>query len=168
MAQKVHCKIEGIEKVQKRLREFPQKVQRRVLRKGVNKATTPVLQTARRLAPLGDGLRPDGSPRDHLRKTLAKKLKTYTRTGAVVGIVGPKAKAAPHAKLVEGGTRPHDIVLSKPLTLGRVTLPAGFTIRHPGTKPVRFMERALETNKRKVQGILASELRSGIEREGKA
>jgi HK97 gp10 family phage protein len=132
----------------------------------VTKAATPVVKAARRLAPVGEGLTPSGGERKHLSKAITKtRAKVYKRTGTVMVVLGPEKGEAPHSHLVHDGTQPHEIVLRHPLQLGRVTLPAGFVIRHPGARSQPFLSDAVETNRNKSRSILKRSIASGIEKQ---
>ena len=168
MARTTSVRIDGLKPLLKRLKELPPRVQRHVLRPAVTKASTPIVKTAKRLAPEGEGLTPDGRERPHLKKTITKtRAKLSRKTGTVVVVVGPEKNKAPHSHLVHDGTVPHTITLTKPLQLGRVTLPAGFVIHHPGSKANPFLSNAVEANRSKSQGILKREIRAGIEKQAK-
>jgi HK97 gp10 family phage protein len=157
-------RVDGLSEVLRRLKFLPPKIQRKVMRSAIAKACTPVVREARKTAPVGEGLNPDGSERKHLNQTMTKRVKTYGN-GNVVGIIGPKGREAPHAKLVELGTSPHDIVLGKPLNLGKTTLPVGYVIHHPGAKASHFLERALDNVRGQVQDVMEIAVGVGIERE---
>lgn len=166
MARTQSVRIDGIKPLLKRLQQFPDRVQRRVLRPAVTKASTPIVKKAKRLAPVGEGLTPDGRERPHLAKTITKtRAKLSKKTGSVVVVVGPEKNKAPHSHLVHDGTQPHDIVLTKPLQLGSVTLPAGFVIRHPGAKPNPFLHNAIEATRNQSSQILQSTIGKGIEKQ---
>lgn len=157
----IDVKVAGIKTLMKALKQLPVKSQRRVVKSAVSKASTPIVKMAKKLTPLGDGLKPDGTKREHLRKTITKTAAKVYKNGAVVVTIGPKAKAAPHAHLVDLGTKPHDIVLSKPW--GRV--PAGTTIKHPGAKPSNFLKRAVEATRQQAKAAMEKGIAKGIERE---
>lgn len=102
---KASAKLEGGKELQRALKTLGVRVQRKVLRQAVNAASTPVVKAARRKAPKQSGL---------LRKSLGKKLKTYTKNGTVMALVGPrkdvegehegeKRRPARYAHLVENG-----------------------------------------------------------------
>lgn len=155
--------IEGLKPLLKRLKTLPDRIQRKVLRPAVTKATTPVVKKARKLAPVGIE---EPEERAHLAKTITKtRAKISKRTGSIVVVAGPEARKAPHSHLVHDGTAPHKITLTKPLVLGRVTLPAGFVINHPGTRPNPFLTDALDAVRSQSNGILKREIAAGIEKQ---
>jgi HK97 gp10 family phage protein len=159
-------RVSGIKPLLKRLKQLPDRARRRVLRPAVTKAATPVVKAARKLAPKGSGLTADGSERPHLGKTITKtRAKVSPRTGNVVVVLGPEKNKAPHDHLVHDGTEPHSITLTRPLQLGRVTLPAGFVIRHPGAKSQPFLTEALDAARSKSQAILRRSIAQGIEKQ---
>jgi hypothetical protein len=68
-------------KLRRMLAGLPDRIERRVLRQAMRPATALATKAAKRLAPRRLGL---------LKKALASKVKTYTATNTVVGIVGAK------------------------------------------------------------------------------
>lgn len=158
-------KVDGLDAALRRLKLLPDRVNRKVMRSAIGKACTPVVKAARKFAPVGDGLKPDGTERKHLKDTMTKRVRTYSN-GTVVGIVGPKSKAAPHAKLVELGTDPHDILMSKDVILKNgVRIAAGTVIKHPGAAASHFLQNAFESVKGQVQDVMETAVAVGIEIE---
>lgn len=116
--------IIGLKETLETLRLLPGKLQRRILRPALTKATKPILMAAKRLAPTDTGM---------LSKSIARKVVTY-KSGTLVVVIGPDTKhrveatrrgrktpmivnPAKYAHLVEFGTRPHS--LGKDDTLAR-------------------------------------------------
>lgn len=96
-------RISGMKPLLKRLKQLPDRAQRRVPRPAVTKA-------ARKLAPQGTGLSADGSARPHLGKSITKTRATVSpRTGSVLVVLGPEKNKAPHDHLVHEGTKPHSM-----------------------------------------------------------
>lgn len=169
MRRNIPVKVEGLQPLLKRLQALPDRMQRKVLRPAVTKASTPIVKKARRLAPVGEGLTPDGRERPHLGETITKtRAKVSKKTGSVVVVVGPERNKAPHSHLVHDGTQPHTITLTKPLQLGRVTLPAGFVMNHPGSKAQPFLTDAVAATRSRSESILRQSIASGIEKQTKA
>lgn len=159
-------RVTGLKPTLAALALFPEKLQRKVMRPAVSKAATPVVKKARKLAPLGAGLTPSGAERPHLRKTITKtRAKISKRTGSIVVVVGPEKNKAPHSHLVHDGTAHHDITLKKPLVLGRVTLPAGFVIRHPGARAQPFLTDAAAACRSQSLSIMRRELVAGMKKQ---
>lgn len=160
-SRKKTVQITGIKPLLKALKVLPEKVQKKVLKSATAKAATPVVKAAKKLVRLGTGRNPDGSQREHLRKTISKTSPKIYKNGTVMVVAGPKAKAAPHAFLVDLGTKPHLIVLGKPWR----KLPAGFVIHHPGAKAQHFMDRAIDAVGAQSQAAMEKGIATGIERE---
>ena len=88
--------------------------------------------------------------------------KTGKLAGSIVNEIGDGEASiqalAPHAVYVEKGTRPHEIrpvnasVLAFEIAGRMVFTPI---IRHPGTKPNPFMQRAVEDARSKVDEVFA-------------
>lgn len=108
--------IVGLKECQEALRQLPGKLQRRILRPAMTKATKPILMAVKRLAPRDTGM---------LRKSITRKVVTY-KSGTLVAVIGPDTKhrveatrrgrskpmvvnPAKYAHLVEFGTRPHSL-----------------------------------------------------------
>jgi HK97 gp10 family phage protein len=159
-------RVQGIDKVLRRLRVLPDKLQRKVIRGAVSKSTTLVARDARKRIPKGTGTNEQGVPRKHLKNSIKTKTKTYKNTGTIVGVVGAD-KTAFHAHLVHNGTAPHTTVLTRPLVLNNVVLPAGFAIPHPGAKANPFLDDAIKATRGRVQAKLSKEIIAGLEREVK-
>ena len=154
-------RVTGLKPLLKALKVLPEKAEKKVLKSAVSKAATPVVKFAKKLVRLGDGLNPDGTQREHLRNTITKTSAKIYKNGTVMVVAGPKAKAAPHAFLVDLGTKPHLITLTKPW--GK--LPAGYVIHHPGAKAQHFMRRAGEAVGPQSQAAMEKGIAVGIERE---
>lgn len=164
----VGLRVEGLLALLHRLDEFPARIQRRVLRPALTKATTPVVKAARRLAPKGSGLTPSGHEREHLGKTITKtRPKWYSQSGTLVIVIGPEKGKSPHSHLVHDGTAPHPIVLGKAAQLGTVVLPAGFVIQHPGAKPNPFLSNAVDATQERSSTILRTEIAKGIDKQAR-
>lgn len=155
--------VDGLAALSARLKTLPHKVERKIARQATNKAATPVLKQARKDAPVGDGLRPDGTSRKHLNKNLLKKTKTYSKDGVISVYIGARWPDAAHGHLVEDGTKPH--LIQGKLLVSRQGTIFGRTVNHPGAKGRHFMIKALYRNKLVVLSILTRALASGIERE---
>jgi hypothetical protein len=152
--------VTGLKETMRALAKLPEKSIKKVIKSAVGKAATAVAKVGRKFAPVGTGLDPDGQPRQHLNATIARST-PKVRKGSVISVAGPKAKAAPHAFLVDLGTKPHDITLTKPWGY----LPAGFVIHHPGAKASHFMERAGESAGPAAAKKLEESIAKGIEKE---
>jgi len=153
--------IEGIKPFTGKLKKLPEKIQAKVARQAVNAAAGEVRKTARKLVKQnaqGEGLTPDGSPRDHLYKSIINKTKSYGKDKIPVGTIGTRYKASPHDHLVHEGTAAHDIEL---------TLPSGgqVTVQHPGSRGYPFMEIALEDSRGRAERAMVKKLETAIVKE---
>lgn len=81
MSTGLRAKIGGIEEAKNELKGLPPKLARRVVRPALTKATKPALMMAKRTAP---------SETKALGKSIARKIVTYTKTGNIVAVIGPK------------------------------------------------------------------------------
>lgn len=153
--------ITGIKPLVKTLQQLPEKSRKKVIKSAVSRGSTPVVKAAKKLVPLGSGLKPDGTPRDHLRKTITKTAAKVYPNGSVVVTIGPRFRAAPHSHLVDRGTKPHAITMTK--AWGHVA--AGTTLQHPGSKAAHFMDNAIATVGNKSQHIIETAIAKGIEKE---
>lgn len=160
-------KIQDDKKLIRSLERLPAKVQQKVVRSAGTFAMTPVLKTAKKLAPLGDGLRPNGQPREHLRDTLKKKTKLYRSSGTAVTTVGHDYFKTPHAHLVHDGTKPRQIVGKYMTWFDASTGVLGETInvQHPGNRGSKHIERAFENQKLNVLKRLSTKMGKGILKE---
>ena len=154
--------------------------QRRVVRLAMSAALRPVAREAKRLAPRDSG---------QLRKAIGLIVRTYENTGKTVGVVGARhgfaavvarkmwaagvqgknvvnlvamryANPANYIHLVEFGTKPHTIGGGASL---RKQVKGGAT--HPGTKPLRFLERAWNAARGTFMSVFGSKLNEGVRRE---
>lgn len=75
----IAIKMDGAPALLRKLGNLPLNVQKGALRRGVNKALTPILKTAKAAARRRTGA---------LKRSLKRKVKTYA-SGTVVGLVGP-------------------------------------------------------------------------------
>ena len=142
MRRKPGVDIQGDKALRKLMKKLPDKTLRKVARQSINAAATPVLKAARRNAPSDSG---------KLKSVLAKKVKTYTKSKAVIALVGPKSREATHAHFVEKGTAPRT-----QKTTGR------YLGRTPAT---RFLQRALDENRSASLAKLRAKMGQAIERE---
>lgn len=179
---RIQAKVNGLDDVMKTLAKLKQSTRTKILRKAVTQGAKPILKDARSKAPVESGL---------LKKSLGTKIKTYP-SGVVVAVIGPrmefktdpktskrkqvykrtgKAKLkrferrqpAYYAHLVEKGTKPHS--LGKGSSTRKKTQVQG--PQHPGTKAVKFMRRALDSQQASVRVIMRKVIRQELEKEAK-
>lgn len=174
----IRVKVEGADALLKRLDRLKRTARNKVLRPAVNEACNPVLAAARATAPADEGW---------LRKALAKRVKTYARSGVVVGVVGPRTgyqttgrgqskrrgltafgrklrsktrrRPSKYAHLVEYGTAPHRIAVPRG---------GGLVVRHPGSPATRFLRRAWEQSGGRAFALLRARVAAGLLKEARA
>lgn len=110
MASAIRFKIEGVDDLLKTLKELPTRIERRVLRKAINFATTPVLRKAKSGIPVRTGKLKRAFGRLPAGE-LPRGLKRLRRKGNVFVVLQPRkgfedSKGNPikYAHLVEFGT----------------------------------------------------------------
>lgn len=145
--------IKGLAEIERRLRELPEKVRRKHVRKSLKDATEIVRSDAQRRAPREDmtmdmwdyiyGV--DTGP--HLKDNITSKV-TVGANGAS-GKVGIDYKKVHHGHLVEFGTKPHRI--------GKFS--------HPGAKKHPFMRPAFDARGDEAVEVITTQLRDAVEKE---
>lgn len=154
MSLKIQARIEGAETLQAMLKSLPAQVARRVLRPALNAEGSKVVTQSKQLVPKATGL---------YKRSIGKKTKTYTQSGNIIVIVGPRTgfrqviAGKPHdpvkyAHLVEFGTKPHFLSGGKGHKLVQYRDSKGnlrfrqrrnYTRRmHPGTRPQKSLTKA--------------------------
>ena len=141
MSFQLKIKLEGLEEAFRNLAEFPRNLQGPMLRAAVRAASTPMLQRARMLCPVGDtGL---------LRKSLGRRFKTYRKNGVVAVYMGPRrgfktiingraVNPTNYAHLVEYGTSQHFLGKKGSKETG---------LLHPGARARPFLRPAFDQTK---------------------
>ena len=114
----------------------------KIVRPAVNAALTPINKAAKRGAPVDTGI---------LKKSIGKKVKTYKRTGIVMGMVGAR-----------GGFR----ILEPGRNDGRERIPVFYHHLAEDQKP--HLRPALDANRTRAVRILGRKIIEGIRRRAKA
>jgi HK97 gp10 family phage protein len=138
--------LQGATELIKALQTLGERTQRKVMRQAVNAACNPTLKAARANVHDESGL---------LKKSLAKKIKTYPDRQTVVGIIGPDTQTAGEYK---GKPRVpwryahlvHD---------GHIDEKGNFVPGNP------FLRRAYESTEGATVDVMADKLGKGIEKE---
>lgn len=154
------------ERLLRNLRTLGPKIERKVVRKALSKAATPILSAMRKLAPKGPGKTSDGRERPHLKQTLKKSLVRANRAGLASIRIGPEARKAPHAHLVEFGTKER----TRKRLGGRYAFiknPTAEQLRTGRTPERSFLRKAFQQQRTAANTIIANELRAGIAREAR-
>lgn len=147
----VGISLAGDRQLQRRLKRLPADIRKKVVKSMMTSGGTVIAKFARKEAPVGKGLRPDGSRRQHLNEVIIRRV---SKSGQSVA-VGPIYKAAPHDILVHDGTKPHSLgkiryrQVREPgrgrkggmrkLRIGQAAGP-----QHPGSRPNPYMLRAMD------------------------
>lgn len=162
MAFKISGRIEGLEPMLARLRQLEKKsAQMRVLRAALTKGSKPVLDTAKKLAPVSG---PEDAPLQPrlLRKSLGRRVKTYGGRSTVVVIIGPRSKPSFRRQV---GTRTRGKQKGQPV----IQNPTKYAhLVEFGTRRSRafpFLRPAFDLRKREAQAIIGREIFLGILRE---
>lgn len=92
----VKVTVDGLAPLMTRLAALRQTERSKILRKAVNACSGVVLNAAKALAPRNSGL---------LKRSLGRRIRTYRRTGRVVGVVGPRTNMKSAVTLKSGATR---------------------------------------------------------------
>lgn len=158
MAQFVKLQMTGFNELDEALRQLPKTMSRSVLLKALKKAAKPSLRKGRAEAPKGQGDLADSVDVRPMRRR---------RYGVEVAL-GPNA---PHAHLVELGTRPRVTIIAKKRALSDGTEIFGVRVENGAMKPNRFWTRSWEMTKMEDLQILGDsiweELFKAAERLGK-
>lgn len=157
MAFTAKLQFTGLKQVLSVLDRLKGSTARRVLRRAMQQATGPVTKTVKRMAPVRTGL---------LKKSIGRKVVTYSRTGTVVVIVGARSgykttgrgrnrkrvQTSLGAKYKQTGQNPTRYLHL--VELGTRTI-----------APRRFMQRSLAIHRRQIERSMARLLMEGIRAE---
>lgn len=139
----IGMKLEGHRALRRKLTRLSSAMQRRIARKAVSQALTPVNKAAKRNIP--------PEPEYHLlKKAIGKKVTTYRRTGVVWGGVAPR-------KEYDGMAEP-----GQPKPGDQIGLVEFGNESRPAVAPLR---RAFDENRMTMQQIMSREVRQNVERE---
>ncbi|HUU35196.1 MAG TPA: HK97-gp10 family putative phage morphogenesis protein [Vicinamibacterales bacterium] len=149
--------LSGHKELQRKLARLSAVAQRKVVRPAVNAALVPINKEAKRRCPVGQRgkrgtlgkLRAGGerSKPGALKRSIGRKVKTYSATGTVWGGVGPRKEYAD-----DPGRRVHWVEFGRPAH---------------GVPAQPFLRPALDTKRGEALGILGTRIRQGIEKEAR-
>ena len=177
--------------LQFQLHQLPVKVSRRVFRSASRKAANLVKKSVERLTPRQKKKPKKYAGKPHLQDVWHIKQKTYASKsgGTTVVLIGPQSGQAPHATLVEKGTRQRftnsqaiyktlastkvrtksgaiKFRRGKKVSVGSKIKRAGAARINRGVMPaIRPLGRAWETTKSQAMSVLTTEIRKGITKE---
>ena len=137
----------GLKELDKALKELPRETRKRVGVDALRHAAKPVLDEASATAAFVDRT---GNLRRSMRGDRGTWALRRIRYGTVQIGIGPNPRIAPHAHLVEMGTKPHRIDAKKGSFLFLFNSVFMRDVHHPGTRPRPFFRPAWERNASKV------------------
>lgn len=141
--------IRGLVELSKRMAAVAEGLTGPVVLDGIRRATALVLRDAKKNAPVDTG---------QLKASLTADVRVSGLGGRrVEGVVGSNKKYAPY---VEMGTRPHWPPISALETWARRHGMSAFVVARSiaakGTKPVRFLQNAFDTNRDTIKSIIGN------------
>lgn len=136
------------------LQSLPVKVERNILRAALRAGAAVFREEAKAKAPVDSGA---------LRRSI--KVSTNSKKGRVTAKLKVGGKLAPHAHLVEYGTKPHTITAKQGggLTVGGNVVSS---VDHPGARPRAFMRPAFDTKPPAAIAAVASKIRERLTTAG--
>lgn len=146
---KIKTKVEGLEDSIAALKAFKYGVRTRLLRKIVTAGSSTLLKASKARAPRLSGL---------LRKSLGRKIKTYSPSGTVLAVIGPRSGFGKNVTFGPKGkkrTRYQDpIYYANLVEYGTKTAPA---------KP--FMRPAYDESRAAIKGLMAQKATEEVAKE---
>ena len=135
------------------LQQLPVKVEKNILRAALRAGVNEYKGVAARGVPVDEG---------DLKRSL--RVTTRVKKGTVYASLKVGGRAAPHAHLVEFGTKPHKIrpKSKKALSFGGK---AAREVNHPGARPQPFMRPAADTAPGSAISAVASKIRERMTKE---
>lgn len=146
--------IRGGRELAEFLRALPAKLEKNVMRSGLRAGANVFKVEIKQNVPVNEGL---------LRRSV--KVKTKTKGGKITATVKIGGRLAPHAQLVEFGTKPHKIT---PKNAGALRF-NGATVAevdHPGAKPHPFARPAMDSKPQQAVAAVAAQIRKRLTKEG--
>lgn len=130
------------------------KVERNILRAALRAGANVIKETAKSNVPVKTGA---------LRKSL--QVTTGSKGSTVTARLKASGKVAPHAVLVEFGTRPHKI---KPRRAGGLTVGGHVVaeVDHPGSRPKPFLRPAFDGKSGAAIAAVGAKIRERLTAEG--
>lgn len=138
----VTLELNGAEALKRQFSALPDRMRTRVLKGAVRDAAEVIKAEAASRVPVGE----TGNLAGSLVVKAGKPSRTFA--GAAVG----HTRKGAHAHLVEFGTQPHAIVMSK-----------GGIVQHPGSRPRPYLFPAFELKKGEARKVIESALQEAIQ-----
>lgn len=143
MAKDASFKLFGLKELDEALRALPREIAKKVALEALREAAEPMLAEVRASASFKD-------KSGELRKSIQAKTLNRVRQGTFQLRVGP---TAPHAHLIEYGTKAHRVDAKPGSVLATYNQVIGKHLDHPGQPPRPFFRPAWD---RHVKGMLDS------------
>ena len=167
MANRSAIDLTGADQLKKVLSAFEVKVQKKLLRKAVAKASRPMVKEARKNA---RKIKESGL----LAASMGVRIKRYPKSMSYVAVIGPRTgfkskkrnslsgqralrNPSNYAHLVEFGTRPHEISSeNRSMIIGGIYIKGA--IKHPGSRPKPFLRPAFDKYKGTALKLIAQSI----------
>lgn len=136
------------------LKSLAPKIEKNIMRSALRAGVNVIKKEAQQEVPVKTGL---------LRKSL--RVSTKSKNGVVTAVLRADSRIAPHAHLVEFGTRPHKI---KPrngdaLVIGSYVVA---DVDHPGARPHPFFRPSFDSKASQAITAVAEQIRKRLTKEG--
>lgn len=137
------------------LQQLSVKVERNILRSALRAGANVIKDAAKANVPVKTGA---------LRKSL--QVTTGSKGATVTAKLKARGKVAPHAHLVEFGTKPHKIAPKG--KKGALAINGNFVgaVSHPGSRPKPFMRPAFDGNSTPAIAAVGAKIRERLTEQG--
>jgi HK97 gp10 family phage protein len=146
--------VTGLRELNAFLQVLPVKIEKNILRSALRAGGNVIKNEARANVPVAEGA---------LKKSV--RVTTSSNGGVVKATVKAGGKKAPHAHLVEFGTRPHKILPKNAAALA-IAGAVVSSVDHPGARPNPFMRPALDSKHTEAVAAIAEQTRKRLTAEG--
>lgn len=136
------------------LKTLAPKIQKNIMRSALRAGANVIKKEAKQEVPVRSGA---------LRKSL--KVSTKSKNGTVTAVLKADSRVAPHAHLVEFGTRPHKIKPRNGEAL-RIDGHVVSEIDHPGSRPKPFLRPSFDSKAPQAVVAVAEQIRKRLTAEG--
>lgn len=136
------------------LQQLPVKIEKNIMRAALRAGAAVIREEAKTQVPVDSGA---------LRRSL--KVSTSTKRGRITAKLKVGGTLAPHAHLVEFGTKPHKIKPKRQqaLSFGGVV---AREVDHPGARPRPFMRPAFDSHSSEAIAAVGAKVRERLTNEG--
>ncbi|ATQ75087.1 hypothetical protein CR152_11555 [Massilia violaceinigra] len=146
--------IRGGRELSALLSTLPAKLEKNVMRSALRAGAVVIREEAKANVPVDQGL---------LKKSI--RVSTGAKRGVLTATVKAGGRMAPHAHLVEYGTRPHKIEPTNAEALSISGTPFR-SVEHPGARPQPFMRPALDATAPQAIEAVAAQVRKRLTAAG--